>query len=117
MGITSKVIAARGQRQAKERGLDPGRVPPGQYLTERFPVLTYGDNPPFDLNDLVAVDLGRGREPVHAALGRAHGAPAARGHDRHPLRHALVQARHDVARRPGLATCSSARRSSRPART
>ena len=50
MGITSKVIAARGQRQAKERGLDPGRVPPGQYLTDRFPVLTYGDNPAFDLN-------------------------------------------------------------------
>ena len=50
MGITSKVISARGERQAKERGLDPGRIPPGQYLTERFPVLTYGDNPPFDLS-------------------------------------------------------------------
>ncbi len=25
------------------------RVPPGQYLTQRFPVLTYGPNPPFDL--------------------------------------------------------------------
>jgi DMSO/TMAO reductase YedYZ molybdopterin-dependent catalytic subunit len=50
MGITSKVIAARGQRQARERGLDPGRVPPGQYLTDRFPVLTYGSNPVFDLD-------------------------------------------------------------------
>jgi DMSO/TMAO reductase YedYZ molybdopterin-dependent catalytic subunit len=50
MGMTSKVIAARGQRQAAERGLDPGRVPPGQYLTDRFPVLTYGSNPPFDLD-------------------------------------------------------------------
>jgi DMSO/TMAO reductase YedYZ molybdopterin-dependent catalytic subunit len=49
MGITSKVIAARGQRQAKERGLDPSRIPPGQYLTDRFPVLTYGSNPEFDL--------------------------------------------------------------------
>ena len=48
--MTSKLIAARGQRQAKERGLDAGRVPPGQYLTDRFPVLTYGDNPAFDLN-------------------------------------------------------------------
>jgi hypothetical protein len=26
------------------------RLPPGQYLTERFPVLTYGRNPKFDLN-------------------------------------------------------------------
>jgi DMSO/TMAO reductase YedYZ molybdopterin-dependent catalytic subunit len=25
------------------------RIPPGQYLTERFPVLTYGSNPDYDL--------------------------------------------------------------------
>jgi DMSO/TMAO reductase YedYZ molybdopterin-dependent catalytic subunit len=49
MGITSKAIAARGQAQAKKMGVDPGRIPPGQYLTERFPVLTYGSNPSFDL--------------------------------------------------------------------
>jgi DMSO/TMAO reductase YedYZ molybdopterin-dependent catalytic subunit len=28
---------------------DVQRVPPGQYLTERFPVLTVGPNPPFEL--------------------------------------------------------------------
>jgi len=50
MAVTSKLLAARGRRQAAERGLDPSRIPPGQYLTERFPVLTYGDNPPFDLS-------------------------------------------------------------------
>ena len=49
MGITSKMIAARGRRQAEQRGLDPARIPPGQYLTERFPVLTYGANPAYDL--------------------------------------------------------------------
>jgi DMSO/TMAO reductase YedYZ molybdopterin-dependent catalytic subunit len=49
MGITSKIIAERGRRQAAKRGIDPARVPPGQYLTERFPVLTYGPNPAFDL--------------------------------------------------------------------
>jgi DMSO/TMAO reductase YedYZ molybdopterin-dependent catalytic subunit len=49
MGITSKVLAARGQAQAKKLGVDPGRIPPGQYLTERFPVLTYGSNPRYDL--------------------------------------------------------------------
>ena len=51
MGITSKIIGERGRRQAEKRGLDPSRVPPGQYLTERFPVLTYGPNPPFDRGD------------------------------------------------------------------
>lgn len=49
MSITSKIIGERGRRQAAERGLEAGRVPPGQYLTQRFPVLTYGPNPSVDL--------------------------------------------------------------------
>src|SRR5438309_11981923 len=48
MGITSRMVAERGRRQAQKLGIDPARVPPGQYLTERFPVLTYGRNPKFD---------------------------------------------------------------------
>jgi DMSO/TMAO reductase YedYZ molybdopterin-dependent catalytic subunit len=51
MGITSKMIGERGRRQAAKLGIDPQRIPPGQYLTERFPVLTYGRNPRFDLKD------------------------------------------------------------------
>ena len=43
------MLGARGRRQAEKLGIDPARVPPGQYLTERFPVLTVGGNPPFDL--------------------------------------------------------------------
>ena len=49
MAITSRILGQRGKRQAKELGVDPARVPPGQYLTERFPVLTVGPNPKFDL--------------------------------------------------------------------
>ena len=49
MAVTSRVLRERGKRQARERGVDPGRVPPGQYLTERFPVLTVGPNPKYDL--------------------------------------------------------------------
>lgn len=48
MAITAKILAARGRSQAAAKGVDPARVPPGQYLTERFPVLTYGPNPAFD---------------------------------------------------------------------
>src|SRR5436305_13991194 len=48
MAITSRVLRERGKRQAEKLGVDPERVPPGQYLTERFPVLTVGPNPPFD---------------------------------------------------------------------
>jgi DMSO/TMAO reductase YedYZ molybdopterin-dependent catalytic subunit len=50
MAITSKMLAERGRRQAQEQGVAPERVPAGQYLTERFPVLTVGPNPRFDLS-------------------------------------------------------------------
>jgi DMSO/TMAO reductase YedYZ molybdopterin-dependent catalytic subunit len=43
------MLGQRGRRQAEKLGIDPARVPPGQYLTERFPVLTVGPNPDFDL--------------------------------------------------------------------
>jgi DMSO/TMAO reductase YedYZ molybdopterin-dependent catalytic subunit len=49
--VTSKLLGQRGRRQAAKLGIDPGRVPPGQYLTERFPVLTYGSNPSYHLAD------------------------------------------------------------------
>lgn len=51
MAITSKTLGARGRRQARKLGVDPDRVPPGQYLTEKFPVLTVGRNPKFDLGE------------------------------------------------------------------
>jgi DMSO/TMAO reductase YedYZ molybdopterin-dependent catalytic subunit len=43
------MLAARGRKQAEQLGIDPARIPPGQYLTERFPVLTVGPNPKYDL--------------------------------------------------------------------
>jgi DMSO/TMAO reductase YedYZ molybdopterin-dependent catalytic subunit len=49
VAITSKILGQRGQRQAEKLGIDPARVPPGQYVTEKFPVLTVGPNPEFDL--------------------------------------------------------------------
>jgi DMSO/TMAO reductase YedYZ molybdopterin-dependent catalytic subunit len=49
MAITSRILGDRGRRQAEKLGIDPARVPPGQYLSERFPVLTVGPNPKYDL--------------------------------------------------------------------
>lgn len=49
MAITSRMLGERGRRQAEKLGVDPARVPPGQYLTEKFPVLTVGPNPHYDL--------------------------------------------------------------------
>ncbi len=49
MAVTSRILGARGRRQAEKLGIDPNRVPPGQYLTEGFPVLTVGPDPDYDL--------------------------------------------------------------------
>ena len=48
MKITSKVLGERGRSQGEALGVDPARIPPGQYLTSKFPVLTYGPNPAVD---------------------------------------------------------------------
>ena len=50
MAITSRILGERGRRQAQKLGSDPARVPPGQYLTDGFPVLTEGPNPAYDLS-------------------------------------------------------------------
>ena len=40
----------RNRKLLEERGIDPARIPPGQYFTDRFPVLHVGDVP--DWRDL-----------------------------------------------------------------
>ena len=37
----------RNRAEVVERGYDPDRLPPGQYLTDRFPVLHVGDVPTY----------------------------------------------------------------------
>ncbi|MFM2073598.1 MAG: hypothetical protein RLZZ623_3862 [Actinomycetota bacterium] len=37
----------RNRKELQARGLDPSRLPPGQYLTDRFPVLHVGDVPTY----------------------------------------------------------------------
>ena len=38
----------RNRKALSDKGLDPARLPPGQYLTERFPVLHVGDVPTYE---------------------------------------------------------------------
>lgn len=63
MAITSKLLGDRGRKQAEKLGLDPARIPPGQYLTQRFPVLTYGRNPAYDLDAWSLSIWGEVEEP------------------------------------------------------
>jgi DMSO/TMAO reductase YedYZ molybdopterin-dependent catalytic subunit len=43
------VFRSRAERKVEELGYDPARLPPGQYLTEKWPVLHAGDIPDVDL--------------------------------------------------------------------
>ena len=83
-------------------------MPPGQYLTERFPVLTVGPNPPFDLATWDFTVFGEVENELTLSWDELQALPQQGGHDRHPLRDALVEARHGLARRAGDASCSTA---------
>jgi DMSO/TMAO reductase YedYZ molybdopterin-dependent catalytic subunit len=43
------VFRSRAERKVEEAGYDPARLPPGQYLTEKWPVLHAGRVPKTDL--------------------------------------------------------------------
>jgi DMSO/TMAO reductase YedYZ molybdopterin-dependent catalytic subunit len=38
----------RNRQELEKKGYDPSRLPPGQYLTDRFPVLHVGDVPTYE---------------------------------------------------------------------
>jgi DMSO/TMAO reductase YedYZ molybdopterin-dependent catalytic subunit len=56
----------RGKAEQKlvERGLDPARLPPGQYLTEKWPVLHAGTVPHTELSTWDFKVFGEVEEPV-----------------------------------------------------
>ena len=43
------MFRSKAERKAEELGYDPARLPPGQYLTEKWPVLHAGEVPHVDL--------------------------------------------------------------------
>ena len=50
------IFRSRAEKKLVERGLDPARLPPGQYLTEKWPVLHAGDVPSYP-SDLAGWDF------------------------------------------------------------
>src|SRR5690349_3041594 len=43
------LFRARAEQKVRDAGYDPARLPPGQYLTDKWPVLHAGDVPRVDL--------------------------------------------------------------------
>ncbi len=74
------------------------RLPPGQYLAEKLPALSYGTVPTTDLTQWDLRVFGEVEHPFSADLGGVQGASPENRYGRHPLRHGLVEARHGLGR-------------------
>jgi DMSO/TMAO reductase YedYZ molybdopterin-dependent catalytic subunit len=58
------LFRTKAEQKLVERGLDPARLPPGQYLTEKWPVLHAGTVPDADLATWDFRVFGEVEEPV-----------------------------------------------------
>jgi DMSO/TMAO reductase YedYZ molybdopterin-dependent catalytic subunit len=62
--VRVSIFRSRAEKKLVERGLDPKRLPPGQYLTEKWPVLHAGSVPKTDLATWDFEVFGEVEEPV-----------------------------------------------------
>ena len=95
---------SRGFSGRRRPEADPSRVPPGPYVTHEFPVLSAGPTPHTPLEAWSFTITGAVDEPRLMDVGRV---PRAAERDRdggHPLRHEVVEARHDLDGRLGRHT-------------
>ena len=90
------LFRSKVDEKLREAGYDPARLPPGQYLTEKWPVLHAGSVPNTDLATWDFRVFGEVERGARARLGAVPGAAGDRGHDRHPLRDALEPLRRDL---------------------
>jgi DMSO/TMAO reductase YedYZ molybdopterin-dependent catalytic subunit len=58
------MFRSKAERVAREAGYDPARLPPGQYLTEKWPVLHAGSVPRTDLATWSLRVFGEVEEPL-----------------------------------------------------
>ena len=58
------LFRSKAEDKVREAGYDPARLPPGQYLTEKWPVLHAGDVPDVDLSTWTFRVFGEVEEPL-----------------------------------------------------
>ena len=66
----------RNREQLANKGIDDARLPPGQYLTERFPVLHVGDVPTYEPGDWDLKIFGLVDKPFTTNLDELKSMPA-----------------------------------------
>lgn len=66
----------RNRKQLIDKGIDPARLPPGQYLTDRFPVLHVGDVPDYGPGDWDLTITGLVERPFTIGLDQLRELPS-----------------------------------------
>jgi DMSO/TMAO reductase YedYZ molybdopterin-dependent catalytic subunit len=70
------VFRSRAERKVEKAGYDPARLPPGQYLTEKWPVLHAGTVPNTDLTTWDFTVSGEVEEPLRLTWDELTALPA-----------------------------------------
>jgi DMSO/TMAO reductase YedYZ molybdopterin-dependent catalytic subunit len=69
------VFRSRAEKKVAEAGFDPKRLPPGQYLTEKWPVLHAGTVPHTDLSTWDFRVFGEVESPITLTWEQLNGLP------------------------------------------
>ena len=70
------LFRSKAEAKVREAGYDPARLPPGQYLTEKWPVLHAGDVPDVDLATWDFKVWGEVEEPLTLTFDELKALPA-----------------------------------------
>jgi DMSO/TMAO reductase YedYZ molybdopterin-dependent catalytic subunit len=70
------LFRSKAEDKVREAGFDPARLPPGQYFTEKWPVLHAGDVPNVDLATWTLQLSGDVEEPVTLTYDELRALPA-----------------------------------------
>src|SRR5947208_4865765 len=70
------LFRSKAENEVRAAGYDPARLPPGQYLTEKWPVLHAGDVPDVDLATWRLEVRGEVEEPLALSFAQLQELPA-----------------------------------------
>jgi DMSO/TMAO reductase YedYZ molybdopterin-dependent catalytic subunit len=70
------LFRSKAEDKVREAGYDPARLPPGQYLTEKWPVLHAGDVPDVDVATWTLSITGEVEEPATLSYDELRALPA-----------------------------------------
>jgi DMSO/TMAO reductase YedYZ molybdopterin-dependent catalytic subunit len=70
------LFRSKAEDKVREAGYDPARLPPGQYLTEKWPVLHAGEVPEVDVATWTLAITGEVEEPLTLSYDELRALPA-----------------------------------------